>query len=206
MSDAVVIAITGIVVSGVVGPSLAAWWSRGLAQSHDRRERESADLKELRSLIDEAMDHLDALDAAYNAFSAAWYTQENAPTRDHRGAMQEAYASLEGSALALYKVQSRLEARLGPDHPLSRGFQALCEKAWQLVRTPGGVATSSEQFSKEAQQAVRELNRNELALFMAERRDWVLVSLPLAGLRLPPPNRGDARAAPGRRQAASSDG
>jgi len=74
-------AITGIIVSGIVGPSLAAWWARGLARSQDRRNRESGDLKELRILLDEAVGHFDTLIRHYKEFSSAWYTRGSNQTR-----------------------------------------------------------------------------------------------------------------------------
>jgi len=99
--------------------------------------------------------------------------------------MSAAYLSLEATSVALLEMHSRFDARLGPDHPLSQGFAKLQDTAWQLVRTPGGVARSFDEFSRELRDSVLKLSQAELALVVAERREWIIQSLPLAGLRLP---------------------
>lgn len=183
MADAT--AITGIVVSGIVGPSLGAWWARGQARSQDRRARESDDLKELRVLLDEAMGHFDALVRRYGEFSAAWYDREARPGPETTAAMSAAYVPLQNAAFALLEMHSRFDARLGPDHPLSQGFGKLREDAWQLAQTPGGVATAWNQFGGDQREAVRSQSQAELSAFVARRRAWIVESLPLAGLKLP---------------------
>jgi hypothetical protein len=189
-------AITGIIVSGIVGPSLAAWWARSLARSQDRRNRESDDLKELRVLLDEALGHFDALLRYYSDFSNAWYEREERSNRDTEAAMSTAYAALEGTALALLEMNARFDARLGPEHQLSGGFEKLRDEAWELVKTPGGVAMAFDEMSREQRNRVRELSQGELALFVARRREWIMESLPLAGLRIPAIERRESVAAP----------
>jgi hypothetical protein len=178
-------AITGIIVSGLVGPSLGAWWARGQARSQDRRARQSDDLKELRVLLDEAMGHFDALVRRYGEFSAAWYTRETQPDPDTKTAMEDAYLALQATAVELFEMHSRFDARLGPDHPLSQGFGALRDDAQQLATSPGGVAMSFDRFEQTDRDAVREHGQAELALFVSRRREWIIESLPLAGLKLP---------------------
>jgi hypothetical protein len=177
-------AITGIIVSGIVGPSLGAWWARGQARSQDRRNREADDLKELRILLDEAVGHFDALVRSYNQFSAAWYDREDQPTAETAAAMSAAYVPLQTTTLALLEM-SRFDARLGPDHPLSRGFEALRDEALQLVATPRGVVADFDAFDQDGRDGVRRVNKAELTLFLRSRRDWIVESLPLAGLKLP---------------------
>lgn len=183
MADAT--AITGIIVSGVVGPSLAAWWTRGLARSQDRRNRESDDLKELRILLDEAMGHFDALIRYYGDFLNTWSVREQRADAETEAAMSAAYVSLEATGMALLEMHSRFDARLGPDHPLSQGFAKLRDEAWQLVSTPGGIAMDFDKFDEEQRDGVRKTSLAELSLFVSRRREWIMESLPLAGLKLP---------------------
>lgn len=183
MDDAT--AITAIIVSGVVGPSLAALWARGLATSQDRRNRESADLKELRILLDDAVAGFDAVIRRYQEFSEAWYSREAQPNADTRAAMEDAYVPLGRAAIALFEMHSRFDARLGPDHPLSEGFEKLRDQAFQLMSGPGGVAAAFDKFTKEQRDAVHELSVAQLSVFVGNRRDWIVASLPAAGLRVP---------------------
>ena len=53
-TGSVVVAVTGVVVSGVVGPTTATLISRGNDSRKARRESANADREELRRLLDEA--------------------------------------------------------------------------------------------------------------------------------------------------------
>ena len=54
MSDAVVLGVTGIVVSGVAGPAVAAWLSRRAELSRFRRDEVAHRREQLRAVLDEA--------------------------------------------------------------------------------------------------------------------------------------------------------
>ncbi|MGH9170826.1 MAG: hypothetical protein ACRD0Z_08135 [Acidimicrobiales bacterium] len=54
MSDAVTLGVTGIVVSGVIGPAVAAWLSRRAELSRFRREQVVYQRNQLKALLDEA--------------------------------------------------------------------------------------------------------------------------------------------------------
>ena len=59
-----------------------------------------------------------------------------------------------------------------------------------------------DEMSREQRNRVRELSQRELTLFVARRREWIMESLPLAGLRLPAIERRETIGAPA---AASAD-
>jgi hypothetical protein len=44
---------------------------------------------------------------------------------------------------------------------------------------------SFDRFDQKDRDAVRELGQAELAQFVSRRREWIVESLPLAGLKLP---------------------
>jgi len=183
MADAT--AITGIIVSGVVGPSLAALWTRSLARSQYRRDRESADLKELRILLDQGLDQIDVLIKHFEQFSKAWGTAEEEPSARSVAELSAAYDPLDDDLMGMLVLQSRFDARLGPAHGLSEGFRQLSDQAWEFARAPGGFARHFDAFDAEQRHAVMELSRAEQAVFLGRRTDWLGESLPLAGLRLP---------------------
>lgn len=54
INSALVLGVTGIVVSGVVGPGIAAWMANKSQLGEFRRSEASADRDQLRALIDEA--------------------------------------------------------------------------------------------------------------------------------------------------------
>ncbi len=54
MSDAVILGVTGIVVSGVIGPAVAAWLSRRAELSRFRRDQVVYQRDQLKALLDEA--------------------------------------------------------------------------------------------------------------------------------------------------------
>ena len=82
-----------------------------------------------------ALGHFDALLRYYSDFTNAWYEREERSDRHTEAAMSGAYASLEATALALLEMNARFDARLGPDHQLSEGFEKLRDEAWELAKT-----------------------------------------------------------------------
>src|SRR3978361_1434414 len=51
---ALVIALFGITVSGIVGPSVAAWWTAKRERERDERAHVASQREDLRSVVDDA--------------------------------------------------------------------------------------------------------------------------------------------------------
>lgn len=166
MSNAVV-AVVAIIVSGIVGPALTAWWTRQ-RQRADHLERTQ---EELQAVLDEAAQALGRGKRAYERIYAA--------DRDGRtpDACREAF---EERRLAMQQVRyahDRIAMRFGTDSPVyiayARGIKAL-DKQRHFARSfeRGQVSESS-----------RSEQRNGHAEFDPARSAFVNEALVITGRR-----------------------
>jgi hypothetical protein len=124
-------AITGIVVSGVVGPATAAWlalWHQGRSHQHDC---EMADVAELRRLLSEASADLREAEGMRGAAASALMThgewvRERAP--DVLRVVQES-----GRKVTLQSEQIGL--LVGDDHPVAVAHREVVEFIMRALTT-----------------------------------------------------------------------
>lgn len=113
MADAA-ISITAIVVSGVVGPSLSAWWSRRRQRDDHQRELRV----ELAAVLDEAVHALGRASRCYSCIRGLYVRGV-----DHESA--EARAAFADRRDLMHNVRyggDRIAMRLGGDHAVHRAY------------------------------------------------------------------------------------
>jgi methionine synthase II (cobalamin-independent) len=104
-STTLIVSITGIVVSGIVGPTTTAWASRRAARSQFLRDRAAARRDELRSLLDEACS---VLGLGATRLRQAWEA-------DQAGKMD---AELQPWSERVFTIGQRLRIHLVVDDPI----------------------------------------------------------------------------------------
>jgi hypothetical protein len=169
MTD-VAVPIAAIVVSGVVGPSLGAWWTR--SRQHDDHQRDL--LFELRAVLDEGAG---AVSAAKRRFERIYnLCREEIPREAAEVAVE--YAAWREAMRLVDLVEARIAIRLGEDHPVHVAFVA-----W--------VATLSaqRQFARayergELSERIKENQRTAHAAFEPARRQYIEGARDLVGPRL----------------------
>ena len=111
-------AITGIVVSGVVGPSLGAWWAvRRLDREH-RYASVLADRAEARTVLDEAARDISRA-GRYRDVLEPHFTTYGASIREGAGELLETFHDAARNADA---HNARLALRFGAGTPIAVGY------------------------------------------------------------------------------------
>lgn len=113
MPDAAV-SITAILVSGVVGPGLAAWWTRDRQRADHRQELR----RELREVLDAGAS---ALGTSKRAFEWLWVMYRDGVPREDELA-REAFQRWRRDLAMVRHCDDRLAIRLGKDHPVHRAY------------------------------------------------------------------------------------
>jgi hypothetical protein len=163
MADTAV-AITGIVVSGVVGPALGAWWSRSRQQADHAVELD----REIRRVLDEGAA---AVGATKRAFESLWALQRNGVSPDAEPARNCVFEWRQELAAAR-TAGDRIAIRLGEEHEVSRAYSA-CIAALDEQRE---VAWAFEQHQKPRQATYDRTNRSfreARQAYIAASRRWV---------------------------------
>lgn len=114
INPVLVTSVTGIVVSGVIGPAITSWAARRAARRQFLRDQAATRREDLRSLLDEAAAILGV-----------------GPTR-LREAWEGADSSPSGGGLSrwsddVHVLGQRLQLRLGPDDPVVACYQDVLE-------------------------------------------------------------------------------
>jgi hypothetical protein len=112
-------AITGIVVSGVVGPATGgfiAWHLAGRAQRH---ERELADLETARIVLDEAATHLRTALGYGGQLRGLYLTHGEFLGERAAPQLDQVYATFRAVELD----RQRIELRFGADSPVTQAFK-----------------------------------------------------------------------------------
>lgn len=156
MADTAV-ALTAIVVSGVVGPGLAAWWTR---------ERQKADFdqelrRELREVLDEAAH---SLGSAKRAFERVWVLyNEHIPRQDDTA--KQAFLDWRRELGGVRYCEDRIAIRLGEGHPVHEAYCACLKTledqrplAWAYERESPGILRAAAR-QEEAHRAYKEARR-----------------------------------------------
>lgn len=113
MADTAV-SITAIVVSGVVGPALAAWWTRDRQRADHRQEL----MRELRGVLDDAAS---ALGRAKRAFEWLWVLHREGTPREDESA-RDGFVRWRRELADVRLCEDRLAIRLGKDHPIHLAY------------------------------------------------------------------------------------
>lgn len=108
------VAITAIVVSGVVGPGVSAWWSRSRQKADHQQEL----TRELREVLDEGAQ---ALGETKRAFERLFVLYEQGCPREDSAAAEGFQAWRRALGRVRY-VEDRIAIRVGLDHPVHRTF------------------------------------------------------------------------------------
>jgi hypothetical protein len=125
VSDAVVLGVTGIVVSGVVGPGVAAWLSRRAELSRFRRDEVVRRRDELRDVLDEA-----AVLLAKGPTNLRLLREAAADSKEHDAASEW----LRG----VFPIGQRLQLWLPSDHGVVRAYDRVREALVTTVEDPDG--------------------------------------------------------------------
>jgi hypothetical protein len=116
MSGGTAIALSGIAVSGVVGPSLSAAWSR----VHQRAEQRREFGHEVRDVLDEAAH---ALGQTKRAFERVYVLHRRGCPREHTD-VSTAFEEWRKALLSVRYCEDRMAIRLGADHEVHLRFVA----------------------------------------------------------------------------------
>jgi hypothetical protein len=126
MADTTLIAsVTGIVVSGVVGPSATAFASRRAARKQFNRDEAARRRDELRSVLDEA--------AALLGLGPTRLRQTREAERAHAPLLEELRLWPE----QVYVIGQRLRLRLGADDAIVIAFEAVREALVETAELTG---------------------------------------------------------------------
>ena len=120
------IALTAIVVSGVVGPGLAAWWSR----ERQKSDHEQALRNELREVLDEGAHALGQTKRAFDRVLILYRQGVAAESAEAK----EAFLGWRGALADVRYADDRIAIRLGVDHPAHVAFDD-CMKTLEAMRT-----------------------------------------------------------------------
>lgn len=123
-----IVGVVGILVSGLVGPSVAAWFTARREESKDERSYRVAQRDDLRALVDESAEALT---------NAASRVRQARKAQEARVAMPK---EVKESLASLAVFRQRLLLRLEEDDDVIREF----ERARECVRRLAGARTQSE--------------------------------------------------------------
>ena len=144
MADTAV-AITAIVVSGVVGPSLSAVWSRARQRADQRRDSS----KELREVLDEGAH---ALGESKRAFEYVWVLYSNKCPPDDDRAVRASDSWRQALARVRF-AEDRIAIRLGDGHEIHLAFVD-CMKSLERRRPFARAYERGELTDEELQEQV----------------------------------------------------
>lgn len=125
MSNALALGITGIVVSGVVGPSVAAWFSRRGDQARFARDQSQRRGEDLRAILDEAAMTLGVGETNLRLAHEAAARGEVEPAEVKEWASQ------------VHLLGQRLLLRLSADDPVVSSYEGVREALLQVGKTYG---------------------------------------------------------------------
>jgi hypothetical protein len=163
------IALTAIVVSGVVGPGLAAWWTRERQKSDHEQELR----RELRAVLDEGAH---ALGRTKRAFDRVLLLYRQGVPPDSAEA-KEAFLDWRAALADVRYEEDRLAIRLGADHPAHEAFCA-CMKTLEAQRA---LAWAYEQSSVTRGMTTRTEKANQR--YNPTRRAYIDAAKQLVGVR-----------------------
>jgi len=138
MADsAVVLGVTGILVSGVVGPTVAAWLARRARSRDFHREQVAHRRDELRRLLDEAASLL-----------------ASGPTKIrvlHERSSQSDVEEAEAWLGQVFPIGQRLQLWLPADHPVVSSYERVRERLIDAATAGAGPAADPvlSQFEEE---------------------------------------------------------
>jgi hypothetical protein len=155
MSGATVVAVTSVVVAGILGPAMTAYFAarhqrRQLDHELQRQQGEFAqqiklrDTEELRSLLDGVAQAIDRA-SYYSGLAFAAFGSGNLAVEDPKA--EETMRSLAGAIKELQRANARLAIRLGPAHKAVLEAQVAHERAeamagritWGMARAQTGA-------------------------------------------------------------------
>jgi hypothetical protein len=158
--NAVVVGVTGIVVSGIVGPGVAATLARASRSREFHREQVAARRNELRKLLDEAASLL-----------------ASGPTNIRILHEQTSGTEFEAARTWLsqvFPIEQRLQLFLPADDPVVLAYKRVREELVEAVRA--GASTLAE--------SVLDRFERERTAFLERARDALLRPIPEAGTEL----------------------
>ena len=158
VDSAVVIGVTGIIVSGVVGPTVAAWMSRRTRSREFHREQAAHRRDELRTLLDEAAGLLASGPTNLRVLSQA------RPDPDVLGAARTWLSQV-------FPISQRLQLWLPHDHAVVAAYERVRE---QLVAAAEAGPTA-------ARDALLERFEQERRQFLDVSREILLSPIPETG-------------------------
>ncbi len=163
MDATTAIALVGIIVAGVVGPSVTALWSLRAQNNRAEHERELVDLAELRAVFDDAGMKLAAMDLAIAAF-----THDPAGTEER---FVEAWSNALGS-------EHRIATRLGFHHEISQTYHFAVASLGRASDVVGKSVQARAAFDKRAYD-------EQVTYFNRARLKFAEDAATLIGSRLP---------------------
>jgi hypothetical protein len=158
VDDAVVLGVTGIVVSGVVGPGVAAWLARRAESGAFHREQVAGRRDELRTVLDEAAGLLASGPTNVRAL------QENKEDSDD---LKRARTWLS----EVYPIGQRLQLWLPADHAVVGAYERVRQSLVDMMEA--GSAVSAELLLTKFEQ--------ERKLFLDASRETLLSPIPESG-------------------------
>lgn len=179
MADSV--ALTGIVVSGVLGPSVGAWWALRRLRTEHENARVLADRADLRVVLPEMARDLSRAGRMRGAVQGQFFTHGASAAVK----AQETVANLNEAARDVDLHSATLSLRLGAGHPITeayvRAFDALREasSAVALAYGPGAI---------DGREAWEQLKRSDEA-FASAQADFLDEAHKVAASQLEPRRR-----------------
>lgn len=159
-NNAVMVGVTGIVVSGVVGPTVAAWFARRSRSREFHREQVAARRNELRKLLDEAASLL-----ASGPMNLRILHEQQAGTE-----VEDARIWLS----QVFPIGQRLQLWLPANHPVITSYECVREQLVEAARV--GAAPGSE--------LIYELFEQDRTAFLDHAREALLRPIPETGAGL----------------------
>lgn len=171
MADTVV-AVTAIIVSGVVGPGLNAWWTR----SRQRADHHQQLRNELAAVLD---DGAHALGQAKRSFERVYKLYSGDVPRTAKPA-QEAFEAWRHAMAAVRHAEDRVALRFGSDHPVHQAY-LVCEKALDDQRP---LAWGYEQGTTKGMERAVAAQAAAHSAFAQARRDYIAAGMTALGFPL----------------------
>ena len=166
VSDTTAIAIAGIVVSGVVGPSTIALW----ASHRQKRDHQHELGKEVRELLDDAAAALGKMRRATMRIVRLW--ERGLPDSDAR-VREETAAQREAVEQSRY-ARDRLRLRLGKDHPVTEAYEEaalVLDEIYGIVSGRAGREPIDQYRERINEQGRRFTDRSDA--FLAEAKAFI---------------------------------
>lgn len=157
MSDTAVIAIAGIVVSGLAGPTIGAYWSERRSERERRQALAEKDLHELRGLFSDCLKLM--IEARLALIGITQSTQKGLlgpsdPAREDKATLAkmlkagEEVAELQKQVIAMQQDYPRLVLMLGTEHSAVETFLETTGKLADTLSAPvklvGGEISQDE--------------------------------------------------------------